>query len=63
MTAAGYMNTSETLADGSDTEVREVTEVLSVMELRQLVCTAQLKASYHLLMLTEVGNASRISLM
>lgn len=57
LTAAGYMNTSETLADGSDTEVREVTEVLSVMELRQLVCTAQLKNK------KEVANARKEELV
>lgn len=43
--AAGYMIAAEAVADGSATELKEIVEVLNVFDLRQLVCSAQLKVS------------------
>lgn len=46
LAAAGYMTASEAIADSSATEFREIVEVLTAFELRQLVASVQLKASY-----------------
>jgi len=46
LAAAGYMIASDAVDDSSATEFREIVEILNVFELRQLVVSAQLKASY-----------------
>jgi hypothetical protein len=43
--AAAYMIAAEAVADGCATEFREIVEVLNVSDLRQIVCSAQLKVS------------------
>lgn len=52
VTAARYMVALEKFSEVSEGEVREVVEILNVLELRQLVCFAQLKVIAFLLPLS-----------
>lgn len=57
LVAAAYMIAAEAVANGCATEFREIVEVLNVSDLRQIVCSAQLKDR------KEVGGARKEELV